>query len=558
MKDWLIELKPSKFSQDPSHNSATMSSLVSQTISCSNCGYPLISPCKNYTSPSAQSLHSSTVISIEGIQNHRKTVLDIQSELSRVDSEMTRVQIILDQLECERQRLLESLTQYQALASPIRRLPTEILSSIFTTIPRDQPFDMSNSPMLLTRICSRWRDVAISTPRMWNYIDFYVDEQLNTKPFTITMWKVWLSRSGSCPLHIKVSFQPPKTSHFPYRPIVDMLASCSRRWRQIFFRIPFSLGHFSAVKGSIPILKVFTVLLTSTSVELRTLAILEDAPNLSSLSIESASLVLTPHQLPWAQLTWFCGVDLLIESHISILRYCRNLVGCHLFCRHPPRISSVSAFPVIMHTLRELHIHTVYSAFCGYIFDSLSCPSLINLCIDPPMSTTAILWPQDRLSSFLARSSCTLRRLSLGNISLENPSLVDCLGELPSLFELHIREINTIIPTVTSPLFDRMTHGRQFPVGDQPKILVPMLKVFRLDNTSAPKSEVLAMIRSRWNLMEVDNIGQNVQGTSSLTRLKSVHLGFRHKHDCEQLARARDLRDEGLDIRITVGGERWV
>jgi len=87
----------------------------------------------------------------------------------------------------ESQRLQESLTQYRALASPIRCLPTEILSEIFKALPRNpkvESFGISNSPVLLS---NRWRDVALSTPRLWDTVDFTVDYAQKVKPFTLEM-----------------------------------------------------------------------------------------------------------------------------------------------------------------------------------------------------------------------------------------------------------------------------------------------------------------------------------------------------------------------------------
>lgn len=97
------------------------------------------------------------------------------------------------------------------------------------------------------------------------------------------------------------------------------------------------------------------------------------------------------------------------------------------------------------------------------------------------------------------------------------------------------------------------------PVGGQPELLVPKLKKLRLSVSFAPKDDILlAMIQSRWNSIEGDNISQDVQSIPSVTRLESVHLTFHHKNDCEQFARARGWRDEGLDIQITIGDERWL
>ena len=145
-----------------------MSSLPQATL-CASCGFPSIGRSEIYPSLSAQALHSWNALSVDGIQDCRETMSEIQTELSRIDSEMVQVQVVLDHLASERQRLHGSLNQCRLVMAPIRRLPTEILSEIFRTLPRGPEVEasISNSPLLLTQVCSRWRDVAISTPQLW-------------------------------------------------------------------------------------------------------------------------------------------------------------------------------------------------------------------------------------------------------------------------------------------------------------------------------------------------------------------------------------------------------
>lgn len=104
---------------------------------------------------------------------------------------MARTQAALNQLAPVRQQLHQSLIHYQSLIAPIQRLPSEVLSEIFLAlphIPNVEPFAIINSPVLLARVCSQWRDVAISTPQLWDIINLSVDDALNIKPFTMEFW----------------------------------------------------------------------------------------------------------------------------------------------------------------------------------------------------------------------------------------------------------------------------------------------------------------------------------------------------------------------------------
>ncbi|KAG1813978.1 uncharacterized protein BJ212DRAFT_1432772, partial [Suillus subaureus] len=74
------------------------------------------------------------------------------------------------QLGEEKAVIIQSNTACRSLSSPIWRLPTEILSEIFLyCLPEDEHlvYASRQAPMLLTRICRRWREVAVGFPRLW-------------------------------------------------------------------------------------------------------------------------------------------------------------------------------------------------------------------------------------------------------------------------------------------------------------------------------------------------------------------------------------------------------
>ncbi|KAJ6580827.1 hypothetical protein B0H19DRAFT_894028, partial [Mycena capillaripes] len=101
----------------------------------------------------------------------------IDARLARLDDEIAELRVTLEQLETDRVSLLNYRTRNNAILSPLRRIPTELLSEIFQwTLPslNDQwmrnRLDMADSPWVLTRISSRWRAVSLSTPSLWSRI----------------------------------------------------------------------------------------------------------------------------------------------------------------------------------------------------------------------------------------------------------------------------------------------------------------------------------------------------------------------------------------------------
>ncbi|KAG1839418.1 hypothetical protein DFJ58DRAFT_614455, partial [Suillus subalutaceus] len=59
---------------------------------------------------------------------------------------------------------------HEELVSDLDRLPTELLYHIFIHCLPKTGYTLPNSkspPMLLTRICRRWREVASDMPSLW-------------------------------------------------------------------------------------------------------------------------------------------------------------------------------------------------------------------------------------------------------------------------------------------------------------------------------------------------------------------------------------------------------
>jgi hypothetical protein len=80
-------------------------------------------------------------------------------------------------LEVLRAELNVEIENHRSLLSPIHRVPSEILQEIFTAclpaahnpvLSGDQP------PLLLTRVCQKWRDIMFSTPHLWSAIHILI------------------------------------------------------------------------------------------------------------------------------------------------------------------------------------------------------------------------------------------------------------------------------------------------------------------------------------------------------------------------------------------------
>ncbi|KAG1875775.1 hypothetical protein F4604DRAFT_1903713 [Suillus subluteus] len=94
------------------------------------------------------------------------------------------------QLVEQKNKVVESINLHERLVSPLWRLPTEILSQIFyhclPQIPEPHQFQAPSkltAPMLLTRICRRWREVAVGMPNLWCVLSVEVDDRNWQQPY---------------------------------------------------------------------------------------------------------------------------------------------------------------------------------------------------------------------------------------------------------------------------------------------------------------------------------------------------------------------------------------
>ncbi|KAF8138039.1 hypothetical protein K438DRAFT_1537299, partial [Mycena galopus ATCC 62051] len=90
--------------------------------------------------------------------------------LKGIDDEIAKLQTAIDKLAEERDSLGAYVEAHQALISPARRLPLDIVQEIFIAcLPthRNCVMSASEAPVLLGRICSSWRTISLSTPRLW-------------------------------------------------------------------------------------------------------------------------------------------------------------------------------------------------------------------------------------------------------------------------------------------------------------------------------------------------------------------------------------------------------
>ncbi|KAJ7573220.1 hypothetical protein C8J56DRAFT_740434, partial [Mycena floridula] len=99
-------------------------------------------------------------------QHIRSLCSSYRAEVSRIDEALRNtVRVLTNRLD----ELQWNINAHSLLLAPIRRVPVDIFSEIFShCIPENlEIFGSSSAPLLLSHVCKAWRSMALGNPRLW-------------------------------------------------------------------------------------------------------------------------------------------------------------------------------------------------------------------------------------------------------------------------------------------------------------------------------------------------------------------------------------------------------
>ncbi|KAJ7090769.1 hypothetical protein B0H15DRAFT_778727 [Mycena belliarum] len=146
--------------------------------------------------------------------------------------EVARLESLIRDLSAQRDQLKEHIGLHEALISPARRLPHDIIQEIFLAcLPtrRNATMDLAQAPLLLGRICSAWRAIALSMPLLWARLHVNLDYVVSSGA-RIHFLGEWLERSAQCALTLSIAARKPPDSSSA---VMDLLIKSSERWRNL-------------------------------------------------------------------------------------------------------------------------------------------------------------------------------------------------------------------------------------------------------------------------------------------------------------------------------------
>ncbi|KAK0461864.1 uncharacterized protein EV420DRAFT_1527710 [Desarmillaria tabescens] len=400
----------------------------------------------------------------------------------------------LKRLEQRRQRLQALLDQNSAFFSPIRAMPTEILSLIFDCFCSNIGFNDRARPLVLASVCYRWRSIAVSYPSIWTRINTarhspHADER--TRNFV----QLYLDRSQDMPIRIHVSDFPLGA---PDNTLLSMLAAHSHRW----FRATFSLtteGYyvlFRALEGqSLTRLRKFNLYGPS-------LDGVPDSIQCNALMMACKLDILTVQQpiehpenlgLPFGRIKQLNLID--HDNPSSILRCIAQTMNLrHLRITATSNCQSRGPLPTPVVAAKVLYLSLRMGNFDGDLFEKalliLSTPTLQHLKVALPLPEECPISCSPKLngifsvkpiSELIVRSACRLRSLRVENINIDEDELIQLLENAPTITTLVLYElypgVNIPSPCVLTPrrwITDKLL--RRLTITPNVPVILPRLK----------------------------------------------------------------------------------
>jgi len=368
-----------------------------------------------------------------------------KSELAALDGHINlpshtldKLQVIQPRLKEKRALLQESSSCHEAFPSPpCHLLPPELLGEVFVRcLPQTNYVTPSSNgcPLILTKICRQWRAVALSTPRLWASLSVSLSKVTEVSGGDV--YKCWLEKARSVPLSIRVvhDIDVSDRNAEPLSNAVQWLRPFLSQCFDLWWHGPHMQGLLDNSVQSLSRLQVtshgnFYVSIPSPTPQLRSAVLQSLTHDLQSLrSID----------MPWHQL-----LDLKIQfalvssaTFLQVVGLCTRVqwVNVSCICANVSPQIDMQSFPptdVVNHTIRRLEVK-VLRAGLGSLFEALTLTALEELVIcfcfperDP--------WPHEQFASFITRSKCPLKRLTIHRNKGAELHLAEYLRMLPGL-----------------------------------------------------------------------------------------------------------------------------
>lgn len=461
-------------------------------------------------SPFASYLHTNHAATSEEKTQLTQFLAGPISKLAELDKEIEQAGARYDTLIEEYGKLTVEITEHKALMAPIRYLPVDIFQEIFLQcLPTTHNAVISpkSPPLLLTRVCSDWRHIALGTAALWASIHVPIPSDAIPPYYSPTEWDApediqedlplvaltvarrradavteWLGRSGACPLSITIFDGRHGTSEEIYNIVLDSLLPFCKRWGAITLDAPAArLARIVSIPANdLPLLRSLEI-----SGSPAVFPMISDSPpqgssrwwsdsglvkalGLRKISYSDITEDVKGIPLQWGLLTSLelCNISwsgaqsfMTLERVAAILAMCPLLRECRveITLLHPDRDSGGDTAARLPPVIALKHL--TYLSVCARpntplcdLFDALQMPLLESLEVDVSLQLHSSPSQWRQLHSFLTRIGPTLRIISVDPHAFSLDQFLTCLRICSKLEHLALKRSRFSSPSWPSPI----------------------------------------------------------------------------------------------------------
>ncbi|KAG2151513.1 hypothetical protein DEU56DRAFT_850437 [Suillus clintonianus] len=370
--------------------------------------------------------------SINTIITERQQQFDaVSHEISGLEAVMDSIKHLRQQLVERKDKITQSMKLHKRLVSALWRLPTEVLSEIFVyCLPETSHLSPASklAPMLLTRICRRWREVAVSMPSLWCGLSMKVDDRDWQR--AAFCYDSWLERSRGRPLSLAL-----RCERGHWTELRSLLQPYLNQVSSLFLYFSFDASQPEVRMTDFLALEELSMSMESSSVMPAVTHCISQPPSsLRSLNLDGPAFniaYLSDINPTWARLTNL-QIDIYEASALPHLLFlCPDLSSLTIgtiFSYETPVLE-----PFTHTKLQFLHIDCDTSDTNAIhalgLFNTVSLPHLRTL-----KASYIHQWPHEEFKAFLTRSKCSLESLIFGaGVTTTDEQRAEYVALIPSL-----------------------------------------------------------------------------------------------------------------------------
>ncbi|KAJ7639218.1 hypothetical protein FB45DRAFT_1134438 [Roridomyces roridus] len=396
-------------------------------------------------------------------------------------------------------------TELEAVIPPIQRVPNEILADFFARcVDVTKPLDpMKGGAWVVSRVCHRWRAVALACPELWSHFVF------PRKPIKHLQYFIQLQLERAprpYPLFIRIQ------DHYTIsQDVMDLFFAAHAQWEDVTLG---SYRYFTqfvkrARSTLFPRLRKLEIydnrtprLFPRNADHLPIFDIVRSLPALTNLFMDLRNEYFTTQlRLPWFQLRHctlrcFFAPDVLWILPLLPLSASVILRGTH-DTKAPQAARTVSK-------ISTLEFDNCTRLFTTTVLEVLHAPSLRKLVFSHGCSSAPA---PNAVADFLNRSGCALEHLRIEGCLLSNAGVLEILERgsrhgarwTNELVRLDVHQITDL-----REMLEALGRG-----AEKGEMLVPNLRTLAVRGTSALEGvDVLALLKSRNPATVASELGQ--------------------------------------------------